>query len=424
MLGMILDHAMRQSPTMLQRNLELAQAEATRYLNAAAMLPAVSSAVSYSINTSSPTEDTGIKSKADGIYYSVSVYQPIFHWGALKAQADSAKIGVKIAKKNYAEAYRNLVLTIRSQFLDLVVLKVKQANAEFALRVAEDNLAVNEERLRKGTVSLGEIIPMRLSVDESRLLRDQSAMEFDSARRFLAQAAGVEELAPSLIPDEIPAAPLQLDESALDASVSRFLHAGVEETFTALNLRWSIDQADLNYRIQKYRLFPKLGFSAGITQANSTSATATSVTQAGIYSESLNLTVSWSIFDGFATKGAKLAALNAKRISERSLDSYLETTRLQVDRQRQQLQFAFRGMQISEVRRDLALGAVRKASGDLDRGFSSQGAVDTATVGFNQSNLEALIQRAAFLNQAAALQSLIGEDPVLEQLPAAYRRTE
>jgi outer membrane protein TolC len=415
-LERILQEALNQSPTMLQRNLELAQAEATRYLSSSALYPNVGSSVSYSINTSSPTESTGVSSKADGVYYSLSLYQPIFHWGALKAQADSAKIGVKIAEKNYVEAYRNLALIIRSQFLDLVVLKQKRQNAAFALKVAQDTLKVNEERLKKGAASLGEIIPIRLSVDEAQLMNDQSIMEFESALKFLAHTAGMGDLSDIDIPDDIPTALLQYNDDLLQRTITRFLEGGIEETNTALNLQWAIDQANLNYKIQKYRLFPKLGFSAGISQANSTSATATTVTQAGVYSESLNLTVSWSIFDGFATKGAKLSALSAKRVSERSLENYLDTTRIDTERRYQQLKLSYRSMRISEMRLDLALGAVRKSSEDLSRGFSSQREVDSNTVTYNQSYLQALMERAAFLNHSAALQSLIGLDPAMKNV--------
>lgn len=411
---------MRQSPTMLQKNLELAQAESIRYMNSAAMFPSVNSSFSYSINTSSPSESTGVKSQVDGIYYSVNIYQPIFHWGALKAQADSSKIGVKIAEKNFAEAYRNLALTIRSQFLELVVLKQKQRNADFALKVAQDSLRVNEDRLNRGRVSPGEIIPMRLAVEETELQRDQSVMEFESALKFMMHTAGLEGLSASEIPDGIPTADLAYDDQLLNRSLDRFLHVGVESTNTAQSLRSAIKQADLNYRIQKYRLFPKIGFGAGISQANSTYATASSVTQTGIYSENINLTVNWSIFDGFATKGAKKNALSAKRMSERSLADYVNAARLDADRKRRQLEFAYRGMRISEVRRDLALGALQQANDDLSRGRSSQGAVDAAMVRYNDSQLAAFINRAAFLNQAASLQSLIGIDPVVEQISTRF----
>lgn len=416
-LKVILEQAMTQSPAMLQSNLDFAQARAARYAGSASLYPNLSSSVSYSMNTSSPSESTGVTSQADGIYYSLNVYQPIFHWGTLKAQADISKIGVKIAEKNYSEAYRSLALNIRAQFLSLTVLKMRLQNSGFALKVAEDILKLNRNRLEKGTVSAGEIIPLELAVDDAKLALEQAAMDFDNALKVLAQTAGLQSLDADVIPDEIPVAPLRYEETVLDNNAAGFISHGVENTDAAQRLTWGIEQSKLSYKIQKYRLFPKLGFSASISQANSTYATPTAVTQAGLYSESINLTVSWNIFDGFATKGGKLSALASKRTSERALANYLQTTKLQAERQQKQLMLAYRAMRIAEVRRDLALGAVKKAKEDMGRGFASQSEVDQVTVNLNSQLLAATFNRVEFLNRAAEFYSLIGMDPALENLP-------
>lgn len=416
----ILKEALRQSPAMVQKNLEVAQAEATRYMNRSPLLPSVNSSVSYSLNTSSPSEASGVKSKSDGIFYNVSVYQPIFQWGTLKAQADSSRIGVSIAKKDYAEAYRNLALSIRSQFLALVVKKIRLQNADYGLKMATEALAVNEQRLKNGVISEGAIIPYRLAVSDAGLARDQALEDFDYSREYLKQTAGLSSLTSEDIPSEVPRKSLEVDGGVLAQQMTKFESVGVEETNIAQSYIGRIRQAELAYKIQKYRLFPKLGFGASVSQSNSTYATPTSVTQAGVYSESLNLTVTWSIFDGFATKGAKMGALANKRSSERSLKTYLDTTRAQAKNMEKQMMFAFRAMQIANMRRDLAQAGVTTAKEDMSRGYGAQSNIDSNTAAFNSATLTANASRADFLNRATELLSLIGEDPALENLPPTY----
>jgi outer membrane protein TolC len=420
-LKVLLEQALTQSPTMLQSNLELATAKALRYQSRAPLLPNVSSSISYSKITSSPTESTGVDSTAQGVYYSLFAYQPLYHWGALKAQADIAKIGVKIAEKNYAEAYRNLALSVRAQYLSLVVLKMRQRNAAFTLKVAEDTLQLNEERLQKGTVSLGEIIPIRLGVDEAKLALDNTEADLENSREVLAQTTGLDSLPLENIPEEIPVTSLQYVALSLETKVAGFVETGVKNTNLAMNLSWAIDQANLSYKIQKYRLFPRLGISASVIQANSTSATSTIVSQAGIYSESINLFASWSIFDGFATKGTKLAALAARRTSENALRNYLKTARNQAIRQKQQLMFAYRTMQIAEVRLNIAQGVVIKAFEDMGRGSASQGEVDKAKLNLNYQMLVNATTRAEFLNRATELYSLLNIDPIVGNLSVSDR---
>lgn len=417
----ILANAVQQSPQMLLRNIEIAQAQANQYQARGQLLPRVDASFSYSINESSVSDGVGAASRNDGLFYSIGVSQPVFAWGTIKAQNDSAKIGVKIAEKNFAEAYRTLVLSLRAQFLTLISKKMVVRNAQFSLQVARNALLVAEEKLRTGQASPGEVIPLRVTVEEAELILDKARADLDQARAYFARVAGLDDLPES----EIPAA-LTLDASHYDASRSRELLAafdgrgGVENTPQALNLRYNIEQADLSYKVARFRLYPKFSMSAGFSQVNSTNVSGNVVTQTGVTSQSANLTASWSIFDGWATKGAKLSALSTKRSYERQLLSYVTATSAQVREVEAQIRFASRALRVVDTRWDIIRGQAKNATDGLARGSGSQTEVDAAAQTMNNYEMVVLNHRMEYLNRWAEFMSLTGQDPAMSNLPPSY----
>jgi outer membrane protein TolC len=325
-----------------------------------------------------------------------------------------------MSARNYAEASRGRALLLRSQYLALIVKKITLQNAIFSVKVAESSLALDEEKLRGGALSPGDVIPSRLAVEEARLAKDRAEEDMNFSRNAIIRLAGLDGLPDSEIPDGIPMDKLKLDQGGTGAMLAKFQHDGVENTNLALMYYWGIKQAELNYKQAKYRLFPKLSAGASVAQSNSTNAAGDVVVQTGVYSQSVSLTVGWSIFDGFATRAAKMSSMASRRIAERALANYIEQTTEQARTQERQLAFAVRAMDLANVRRELIVGALERAEDDLKRGFGSQGAVDTIQLSLNNYTLVANANRADFLNRASDFISLVGSDPVLEKLPARF----
>lgn len=415
----ILASAVAQSPTMIVKNIETAQADALRIMSRSALLPSLAGGFSYSINESAVAEAAASRSKSDGIFYNFGLNQPVFHWGSLKAQSDSARIGHEIAQRNFAEAYRSVVLSLRSQFLSLVVRRKARENAGHALTTARAALALTEEKLRLGQISAGEAISPRIVVDEATLAYDRAAADFEQAKRYFCQFAGIESLPDDAIPENLELGSPYYDPGRPQPYLARFEQSGaVEDTLQAQILQATIDQADLNYRIAKYRLFPKIGFGAGYVQSNTTNVLGGFVVQSAVQSQSISLSASWSLFDGFATTGAKRSALASKRSAERQLATYVATTSAQVKDLARAIGFAARAMQLSDTRRELALAAVKTATEDLARGVGSQATIDGAQAAARAAEWVALLNRVEYLNRWSEFASLAGIDPALANVPA------
>jgi len=416
----ILEQAMSQSPQILQRSLDITQAEAAHVMTRSALLPRVDGSVYYSTNTTSVSQQTSVSSKSDGLFYNIAVSQPLFQWGTLKAQVDSSRIGVQIAQKNYAEAYRLLAVTLRQQYTILIVRKMTRRFSAETLRLAQSNLDVEEERLRTGRISPGDVIGPRLAVEEAKLGLERTDADLQSAKRAFCRLSGLATIEDDAIPDSIPVNQLYYGSDRAAPILRLFTATGVDDLLPIQVLEAQVRQADLNYKVAKYRLFPKFSIAANLSQSNSTNASVNAVTQVGVNSQNINVQAVWSIFDGFATSGAKRSALATKRSNERQLAIQRQFSVDQARDLERQLAYGARAVQLYDTRLALSEDAVKRAKDNLQRGLGTQKDVDNAQMAYLGTDLGALQQRADFLNRWAEFLSLTGFDSVLKQLPARY----
>ena len=416
----ILQTALKQSPRTIQQSINLAQAEANRYLGDSILWPLLGATASYSSNTAA-TASAGFASASStskGIFYGLYANQPVFQWGAYKAQADISRLGVTIAQHQFADAYLQLAVTLREQYLDLVAKKVGLRNLRYQLKLAENELALQEQRLREGSVSPGALTAPRLNVQEGQLGVERTEQNFEYSKRQFVRLAGLDDLREDSISVALAHPTYTPDTS--ESLLSAFLSGGVKETLQGKIYILNLKQSDLSYRIAKTRLYPKFFLNTAYNLSNSTSATVDSVQQVAVASYSTSISANWTIFDGFATRGAKLSALASKRSSERQLQTYIDTTMDAAQNLRKQVDFSARALNLAETRLALANDGFKRINEDLKLGNASQSDVDSAMINVNSSELGALSARAEYLNRWSQFVSLVGADPIVSLLPARY----
>jgi outer membrane protein TolC len=163
-----------------------------------------------------------------------------------------------------------------------------------------------------------------------------------------------------------------------------------------------------------------IGFSAYFSQQPTVSVGSGPVQQYITQSRNLDIVAGWSIFDGLATRGAKLSALSSKRSLERTLRTTEDQTMAQVRDLEKQLGFSWRGLSLSQQRRDQAEGGLNATIDYVKRGLSSANDTSAARIGFYQSELYLAIARADFLNQWSQFVSTLCVDPMLTVIPSRY----
>jgi outer membrane protein TolC len=417
----ILHSALQQSPQMIAHDIDLAAQEANRYQQAAQEWPNLSGAIDYLDNQSKVTgggANAAPSTSTRGFFYNLYLNQPIYHWGALQAAADIAHLQIKISERQYADAYRQLATTIRSQYLSLIMQKVQLRNLRFALDQARTSFGVVEARFKSGAATPSDETNAHLAVDDASLALDRITEDFAYAKRLLLLMAGLPELSDDAVPEEIPK-PVY-STAAPAALMQDFERDGLNKTFQAQIYYYEIKQNDLNYRIAKYRLYPRIDLSLGISEQNQTEVVGQTVYQNPILSKNVTLAANWSIFDGFATRGAKLAALASKRTNERSLQTYLDQTIEQARYMGRQVEFSARAMALAEERFSFAEGGLQRTKDNLKLGVGSQADVDQSTANFYQWQVMAFSARIDFFSRWSDYVSLLGIDPVLNNLPAHF----
>jgi outer membrane protein TolC len=417
-LSRLLKVAVERSPTTLTASIAVAQGQAGQYLNSSQLWPQASLFSDYAVSRQSTSNGTPTTNK--GLFYTASVSQPLFQWGAYRDQKLIGDISEKISERQFADAYRILAITIREQYMGLIAKKINQRNAHFALKLSKEALDVQQARFDSGASSDAELGNFRLSVDDAQLASDRADEDFSNTKRLFTRIVGVDDVSDESIPLAIPH-PAYSDNLA-DAVLAGFVGDGIESTFQSEVYKMTIREQDLNYSIAKVRLLPKFGANANLSFQNQTQINGAAVSQVGIQTESYSISAYWNIFDGFATRGSKLSALAAKRMAELQRQTYIDQTVDQIGDMRKQLGFSSRAMRLSEIHNALIAAEVKRLGDDKSLGYASQATIDTGLVTLYSTEFNLALARSDYLGRWTEFVSLAGIDPALDNIPARYVR--
>ncbi|MCF7687223.1 MAG: TolC family protein [Cephaloticoccus sp.] len=404
-LRQILAEAAKQSPRMLAQDLDLLMADGDLVQAKSGMLPRLGGYYQKS-KTKDVREDVTGTLDSNKTYYSVSFSQPIFHWGALRNNAKAGEIRRLIADENYAEAYRILAQEIRANYLGLIMTKVGVRVSSFNRKLAEEKLAVEEERLQKKVISEGAIFQTRIDAEQARLALDTAEWYFLNAKQDFSLLTGQPQLTDAQIPNGIPG--LMESKPAIDRMLAGFLAQAEPNTASARILRQQIEIDDLNYRSQKTGLRPKLNFVLGVSQ-DEQSYTTNLAQKYALQSQYAGLQVSWNIFDGFATRGAVTSALARKRLDERNYRVFTERLAHDARKAAKAVELAQRQLAISERLLDNAGNFLAYTKEDFKRGQASETAVNNAQANYNSLEHSANSVRRDYLLRVSEFLSLIEE---------------
>jgi outer membrane protein TolC len=182
--------------------------------------------------------------------------------------------------------------------------------------------------------------------------------------------------------------------------------------------------ADLDYKIARVRLLPKFSASVNHSRESTTSASATQINQTAITRDTFEVRGSWTIFDGFATKAAKLMAKANRRDSERELQVVTEDAMDKAQRLARLLSIDQRSLKLSEYQRSAADLYLSRTRDEFKAGRVSQAELDIALAGLQQADWLLAQARAAFFTDWSEFVSTVTDDPVLANLPQSYVRAK
>jgi outer membrane protein TolC len=416
----ILEAAVKQAPQVLLREIQISRAEARVYDADHERWPNIGGNIRYDSNQTGVSGNSNTQSRDSGLFYSVSADQAVFHWGEIRNNGRIARIEVAIAQKDFAEAYRMLAVQIRQSYLGLVWRNARLQAMRYDLKLRNDDLSAAKQNVVNGTLSAAELGDRQLRLAQAELDLERMQLEFDGERRRLARLAGVADVPADQIPSEVPRP--RYDPKTASELLAGLLRDGGKSAFEAQVAQLHIKEADLNYRIARVRLLPK--FNAGLSHSRESSTTATpnEVLQTAITRDTFELRGNWTIFDGFATKAAKLSAQADKRQWERQLQMATESVMDEAQQLERTVDIDARAMNLADQRLGLAEAAVRLTEEQVKQGRASQQNVDEAVNNQRNAEWNAALYRTTFLSDWAAFISRVSDDPALNNLPSRYVR--
>lgn len=414
----ILEAAMKQAPGMIQNDISIAQAEAGVYSNDHSLWPGIGANAQYGVNRESTTG--GARSNASGFYYSVGANQPVFQWGALENQARIGRIGLLIAKRSYADAYRQLAVSLREQFMGLIQKKISLRNARYSLRLEEGAFEIARERYGRGEISQDEKSSAGGAIHGTKLSIERLEDDYETSMRAFADLAGMPSIRDEDIPATIPKATYNPDGAKI--LLSGFLRDHAESTFQAQVYQMQIRQAELGYKIAKVNLLPKFGIGTGYSVSNSVTAYPGQITQSLVNSFTYDANVSWNIFDGFATRGAKLSALASKRSAQQQLRNYVKSTEEQARHMVREMEIAAQVQDDSDAGWSYWQDHIKEQSSEVKMGNLPPNAYETAMASYYDAEYSCVTAHVNLYEWWLEFVSLLGRDPALNHLPPSYVR--
>jgi Outer membrane efflux protein len=178
----------------------------------------------------------------------------------------------------------------------------------------------------------------------------------------------------------------------------------------------------LSYSIAKVRLLPRVNALASYSYSNYTAASARAVNQYGLQSEAVSLGATWTIFDGFATKGNKLSALASRRQYEVARQVYIDTTVDTITYMRHQVGYSQRAMAFAEVHNALVGAQVKQLDDEKALGYASQATIDTGILNYYGTQYVEASARSDYLGRWTEFISLAGIDPAISNISQRYVR--
>jgi hypothetical protein len=186
-----------------------------------------------------------------------------------------------------------------------------------------------------------------------------------------------------------------------------------EPQILALRVR----EAELRYKIESVRLRPKFYAGAGYSLDNYSTVGTNQIQQQAVQRQNVNISAQWYIFDGFATRAAKIDANANKRLYERRLSMSVEAMLEKAQVLERSLELDAEHLELSDARYYIAVEAKKRVEEESKLGNLAKVEVERAESGILVSEANAFAARAQYFADWSELVSIAGADPVLQNFP-------
>ena len=327
-LSKVLSKLNEDAPFLLEQRESIRQAHSERIIaDSSKGFKLGISAQAHSLHEDRPSQGFHHRYRTMG---SVHVRKPLYHWGALDAASRIAQLSEENSKTRYSSLQRSYRSKIRSDYLNLMILRYEEDLARTSLALTKEN---EQDLIKRRDLGL---IP-DLTVYESTLARLKQSIKLSDLRRKSNYQARVFQMETGY------------SEKLTFAKTSEFTDFCEKHSFTGsvpvlvsqlsspelANLKNEIEVERNKIKIADADLKPKLNLIGALYQdqvdmANSRETLVRNNLLVGIEAQ-------WAIWDSSLSKGKREAARSRKRMNEISLERSANALRLMVEDLRNQV---------------------------------------------------------------------------------------
>lgn len=385
----------------------LDEAEGLRLVDRSAGLPTLSTFAQYNYQTEQ-RENSGTVDRAL-YFWSLDARQPIYQWGAIEARKQIGDLRVSGAETRNSQAFRQLLRDARDIYLRIFQRRVSLELAQESRAIAQEGLERMKRRHEAGEVTDIALAETEIGVEQAEadiLQQEQDYIFLQQRLRTLTGWTG-----PII--------------SNFSHSLQTFLTSPVVENnplprgnptdsvvYQALQNDIAIQERE--YTIAHARNLPHFSLVGGIFRDQIDSA---------FFAESEDRTnffvgglVTWSIFDGNAATGQKMATMARKRQLEREANLEMELFQSDEQRLRASLEINARSIGISSRLLELSNQRLATAERRYANGTISTTDLLIAKSSRNQSQLSLIGAKINYLMTLGDYLSLTRHDPTLEKI--------
>ncbi|HRQ65252.1 MAG TPA: TolC family outer membrane protein [Xanthomonadaceae bacterium] len=350
-----------------QSDPQLQQAESNRYAEAenivqtrAGLLPSLSGSATLSRGSSETDFDDGSvdKSNSRSRSYGLSLSQSIYNH-ANYTRLRGARAQLSRVDAEYESALNGLLLRVSERYFDVLTAVESLVSANAEERAVKRQLEQAEQRFEVGLTAITDVHEARARYDGARANAIAAQNALDDAREALAELTGRSVDAFKALGEDLPL------DSPSPAGAEAWVELAVDSNPSLIARRYSVDAAGHSVDTARASHLPTLGLSASYSDGAAWGGVAPPVRARGTQSDSISLTLSVPIFEGFGTQSRVRQSIHFRDIA---LDQFEAERRSVLRQTRNAYRAVVAGISEVEARRQ-ALVSARSALEATQAGF-------------------------------------------------------
>jgi len=340
---------------------------------------------------------------------SLGVNRPLYFWGAVSAGIEKGEIDFENSLLLTKERFQTTVQQLRDEYLDLILNEMQLRNLRLRRSNLETQLARRESDFRVGRLSEEEYLSFQIELDNSLIEIEELEDDRDETLASFKRISGVDVL--PQIPSGV--APIDLDALENELVGDPVNPLWVEQTFNIQLNRNTMEKVTLDETIIKSQQRPNVSFSASVSQAPVNTATENDVETIRWFA---GLSVSWNVFDGFATQANRRINLLERRRLQSQIQTNIEILNEEKTAIKNELLVMIRKQRLAERKFELDSRIYSRVKSEFSDGRVSANEFRATQVDYYAQEFALHVARASLLRVIADYLVVLNADRAVDYL--------